>query len=172
MKSCSSCLKTEEQTEFYKRPDGSYRQPCKVCYPERQYQWRLNNLEKRRAYDKTRRPIGSPHRWTEPEDPILKRDHYYKRTYGISLEEYETLLRSQNGLCKICRKSEIRKSATGLVHRLSLDHNHKCCPGTKSCGKCIRGLLCHKCNVAIGHLNDDPDLLARAIDYLRSNEHG
>jgi hypothetical protein len=51
---------------------------------------------------------------------------------------------------------------------LAVDHNHGCCPGEKSCGKCVRGLLCDNCNQAIGKFRDDPELLLKAAEYLRS----
>lgn len=52
--------------------------------------------------------------------------------------------------------------------RLAVDHDHACCPGHYSCGKCVRGLLCQDCNIAAGKLRDDPDvMLALAFYVLR-----
>lgn len=48
----------------------------------------------------------------------------------------------------------------------AVDHDHACCPGGRSCGQCVRGILCRKCNVAIGYLNDDPALAQALADYL------
>lgn len=48
----------------------------------------------------------------------------------------------------------------------AVDHDHSCCPGGRSCGRCVRGILCRKCNVAIGYLNDDPALAKAVSDYL------
>ena len=76
----------------------------------------------------------------------------FKRNYGISIDEYDKLFESQNGVCKICNKS----CATG--RRLSVDHDH-------TTGK-VRGLLCRNCNVALGYLQDDPLLLERCVLYL------
>jgi len=47
-----------------------------------------------------------------------------------------------------------------------IDHDHDCCPGGRSCGKCVRGYLHSNCNIALGYLNNDPDLLRAAADYL------
>lgn len=77
----------------------------------------------------------------------------YLRTYGISEEEYNILFNSQNGKCKICHCVSNRK--------LSVDHSH-------STGK-IRGLLCHNCNVGLGHFKDDPILLQTALEYLNAS---
>ena len=65
--------------------------------------------------------------------------------------------KAQGGKCAICREKETRKRR-GRIARLSVDHDH-------STGD-IRGLLCTRCNTAIGLLEDDITLLKNAIDYL------
>jgi hypothetical protein len=72
--------------------------------------------------------------------------------YGITLEQYDHLIASQNGRCAICLQGP-----TG--QRLSIDHCH-------ASGK-VRGLLCTNCNAALGMLGDDPARLARAMTYLQ-----
>lgn len=65
---------------------------------------------------------------------------------GLTVAQYENLLSKQNGVCALCKQPPKRI-------RLAVDHDHKCCPGDKICGKCIRGLLCSTCNVyVVGHL--------------------
>jgi hypothetical protein len=81
-----------------------------------------------------------------------------KNNFGITLEQYESMLSDQGGVCALCNGADSRA--------LNVDHGHSCCPGKKSCGKCIRKLLCRKCNMAIGLLNDDINLLNKAIAYL------
>lgn len=74
---------------------------------------------------------------------------------------YDNLFIKQNGLCAICNKPEIMKNRyTKDIQVLAIDHNHET-------GK-IRGLLCMKCNTAIGRMNDDPELLKKAANYLES----
>jgi hypothetical protein len=80
---------------------------------------------------------------------------HFKRT----LEEYEELLELQNGRCLICKKTEEENG-----RRLAWDHDHLCCPGKKSCGKCVRGLLCTSCNLAVGRL--ELGSYAAHIDYI------
>lgn len=69
-----------------------------------------------------------------------------KFKYGMTQEQYDEMLEAQGGVCKICRKPSTNKRKTGVTFRLAVDHLHSCCPGNKSCGKCIVGLLCLSCN--------------------------
>ncbi|HET8768702.1 MAG TPA: endonuclease VII domain-containing protein [Pedococcus sp.] len=83
-----------------------------------------------------------------------------EETYSITAEQYAQILAAQGGACYICRRKP------GLK-RLACDHDHSCCPGPVSCGKCVRGLLCRSCNRdVLGHLKDDVAALRRAIEYL------
>lgn len=82
---------------------------------------------------------------------VSKPHDYLKRNYGITHDDYLQMLKTQNGLCAICSKAEEKR-------RLAVDHCHHT-------GK-IRGLLCGKCNTAIGKLNDNVCLLKKAIQYL------
>lgn len=84
-----------------------------------------------------------------------------KRTYNITLEDYDRMLEEQNFACAICsiHISELDKS-------LCIDHDHKCCPGKDSCGNCIRGLLCNLCNTGLGMFRDSPELMNIATDYI------
>ena len=68
-----------------------------------------------------------------------------KRLYNISSEEYFQILESQNGGCAFC--GLIPEDGT---KRLAVDHDHSCCPTNKSCGMCVRGLLCAGCNTKLG----------------------
>jgi len=76
-----------------------------------------------------------------------------KHYYGLTLEEYDQILETQNGVCKICGSINLDG------RRLYIDHDHKT-------GK-IRGLLCHKCNSMLGYVNDDINVLLKAVSYLR-----
>lgn len=83
------------------------------------------------------------------------------RKFNISLDRYQKMLDSQGGGCAICGG----QSRNG--DRLSVDHDHACCPQRgRSCGQCVRGLLCADCNRSIGMMADDPQRLRAAADYL------
>lgn len=81
--------------------------------------------------------------------------------YNITLAERDEILAAQGGACAICRTTE--PEGQGGWH---VDHDHRCCPGSRSCGKCIRGLLCSRCNPMIGMARDDRDVLRAAVEYL------
>lgn len=81
------------------------------------------------------------------------RENALKRKYGIDLADYDELLARQDGKCAICRVSQ-----NDLTRKLAVDHDHMTMK--------IRGLLCLRCNTAIGKFNDDPELMNRAIDYI------
>lgn len=81
-----------------------------------------------------------------------------QKQFGISLEEYNALLIKQNDGCAICGSKEI-STFNGKVKAMSVDHNHKT-------GE-VRGILCHKCNTALGLFAESPQLLERAISYLK-----
>lgn len=87
------------------------------------------------------------------------REWNMRTTYGITSAQYGELLALQGGGCAICG------SPPG-ARMLAVDHDHGCCPGKKSCGRCLRGLLCSRCNLALGKVRDSKQLLRNAIDYL------
>ena len=84
-------------------------------------------------------------------------DAYYKRNYGITLEEVLNMAEAQGFVCAICHKENF---AMGDCHSgaLVVDHDH-------ITGK-VRGLLCHNCNRALGLLGDDINILRSSISYL------
>ena len=83
-----------------------------------------------------------------------ERNTRYQKTYGITLERYENMLMEQDNQCAGCGKTEQENKK-----RLAVDHCHKT-------GK-IRKLLCHHCNIALGLVNDDEDILISLLSYLR-----
>lgn len=94
------------------------------------------------------------------ENPERKKDAALRYMFGISLERYNEMLEDQRGVCAICSQPESNGRS------LAVDHDHGCCAGKKSCGKCVRALLCGDCNMGLGKFRDNPKLLQAAIDYL------
>jgi hypothetical protein len=81
------------------------------------------------------------------------RSYYLQTKYGIGAKEYDALYAAQNGCCAICRKHQ-----STLKQPLHVDHCHV----TEK----VRGLLCKRCNLGIGMLEESADSLTNAIDYL------
>ncbi len=95
------------------------------------------------------------------QDQLLKENrrrvkkHNLKTNYGLTIEQYDEMVRKSGGRCMVCGKKPTGKKG------LHVDHDHKT-------GK-VRGLLCNKCNVALGMVNDTPNLLLKLYYYLRSH---
>jgi hypothetical protein len=77
--------------------------------------------------------------------------------YGLKHGEYNVLFEAQNGVCSVCKKVQDSKK----TKRLFIDHNH-------ITGK-VRGLICNKCNVALGMVGDSVERLEMLISYLRNH---
>lgn len=88
-------------------------------------------------------------------------DTHLWTNFRIREKDYEKLLVNQDFRCAICGVHQSTQNKAFAV-----DHDHSCCPSKKSCGKCIRGLLCFECNIGLGKFKDDIHLLVRAINYL------
>jgi hypothetical protein len=89
-----------------------------------------------------------------PASKAQRRAYELKRTYGITLEQYELILTAQSGKCAICR-------CTPRTKKLAVDHDHKT--------KAIRGLLCSNCNhKLLGAAHDKVDILKNAIRYIEN----
>lgn len=84
-------------------------------------------------------------------NPLLAKESHLKKSYGITMAEYDAMLESQDGVCAICGAHDQHFS-------LAVDHNHKT--------TAVRGLLCTNCNKMLGHAHDNVDVLRKAIAYL------
>lgn len=89
------------------------------------------------------------------------------RIYSLPPGWFDQKMTEQGGKCRICGQPEKSvNSKTGKAYPLAVDHDRSCCPGDRSCGKCLRGLVCRNHNVMLGMANDDPAILRAAIEYL------
>ena len=163
MKRCPACKTTKPITEFSIRrasPDGR-NGTCKACACEcrdrwyqanrtkaieRSTEWRKNNRDKYREWQKRYQ--------TANRDKI--RDIKLQQAYGITIQQYNSLLAVQGGRCACCG-SESPGNNRRFKH-FAVDHDQR--PGR------VSGLLCNSCNLAIGKLGDDICSLLNAVDYL------
>jgi hypothetical protein len=94
--------------------------------------------------------------WNRPKTKIRRSALHLQRSYGLTIEQREKIIQDQEYKCPICGAAEVKHT----------DHDHKCCPiGGKSCGKCVRGILCHACNIKLGVL-EQTEWVAKARIYL------
>lgn len=149
-KLCFACQQVKPIEDFYKdchKLDG-YHNICKVCAYAR-----VRTIEQEIKAD----PQKAARRRSVKK---AYNDKYGIRCYyGISREEYNLLLEIQGGVCAICNQPETARSEyTDRPKRLGVDHNHKT-------GQ-ARGLLCTRCNSAIGFFNEDTERIKQALAYL------
>jgi hypothetical protein len=74
------------------------------------------------------------------------------KKYGLTIAQFLALPKA----CQVC----------GSTHRLHIDHDHSCCDFPGSCGQCVRGVLCHRCNMALGACQDDRSVITGLLNYL------
>lgn len=153
---CLGCHEVKPLTDFYVRARKKGRPPspdsrCKPCTREQQAKYRAANID----FVKAQQAV-----WRDENREALKRRNFEKN-YGITWEQRDAMLASQGGVCAIC------KSPDPKGRDWHMDHDHACCPTkARSCGNCLRGLLCGRCNIAIGCFDDDPQVMHAAIEYV------
>ena len=165
MKACRKCGITKPLTEFHRARDmrDGHRNECRDCWSElckaryyenrdeyilRAQRWRERNPEKYEEWKRRNRE--------ENRDRIAasNRRGHLRRKYGLTIDEFEFLRVVQGDRCAICNELD----PAGL----HIDHDHE----TGS----IRGLLCGKCNKAIGLLREEPALFDAASRYLQRTQ--
>lgn len=148
---CQDCRArlTPENWSPSNRERGRYL--CRPCYSARQKAYQANvepeTLRARKAATLQRMKARDPERFNRS-----RYNSWLRRNYGMTLEEYDALLVKQNGVCAIC------KGGTRGRGRFHVDHCHVT--------NVVRGLLCAKCNLLLGHADDSTRLLRSAIFYL------
>lgn len=145
-KQCNGKRPKEHYKEYYDKNISHMRYRARVRYQKLKAEGKLKWQQK---------PAKDPKR-------IRSKDLW--KNHKITIKQYDTMFSSQNGVCGLCEKAE-SYTRYGKIPALSVDHDHDCCP-IRACRKCIRGLLCRNCNLAIGLLGDNPDLLRKAAYYI------
>ena len=158
MKTCTRCLVEKSEEDFYR-----HRRICKSCKILIESARRSSSSEEER---KQRNIKQLAYQKTEAGKLAgLKAKMKYR--YGITLKQYLQISKSQDDACYLCGEKEtVPHHKNDTVMRLAVDHDHSCCPGTRSCGLCIRSLLCYNCNRFMGRVDKSPKLQERFLDYL------
>jgi hypothetical protein len=115
--------------------------------------------------ERQERRIATVKKYVEAnKDKLRTKNRIFKlqKNFNITIEQYSWLLAQQSGLCFLCEQPETRiDPRTGLLMNLAVDHDRRCCSGIKSCGECIRGLLCTDCNTCLGKLECKPKMIEK-----------
>jgi hypothetical protein len=171
VKTCCTCKESKNTSEFYIRKgakDG-FRSQCKICNNISSREWALANPEKAAAARKKnyaknpKAAMAAQKRWQKrnPEQwAAIQRNNKLRRTYGITLEDYDRMFEEQQGRCGICSSEENNSKNTEHFY---VDHCHAT--------GIVRGLLCSGCNTGLGNFKDNEESLQAAIAYLRRQEN-
>ena len=159
MKRCKKCGITKPFSEFYlaKGMRDGHRSECKECHAARQKAWYQRNQKRAIAVVRRwqlanrERHLAWRKQYNAKRTEKARADHL-KRTFDITVDDYNAMLAVQDGGCAICGRRPTEKRA------LHVDHDHET--------GAVRGLLCFRCNGGMGQFAEDPERLARAIDYL------
>jgi hypothetical protein len=140
-------LKKSETIEKRTNPSGNNSPVCKKCRNQKRPYCPIRNKSDMQKFGKKRL------------------DAKLQKTYRITLEQYNSLLQSQNFLCAICKTHrDFMDKKKGIKRSLAVDHCHLT-------GK-VRGLLCHRCNTAIGLFHESFTTVENALNYLRHHKSG
>lgn len=183
LKICSHCKIEKNITEFNK--DFHQRDGLQWLCRECQHEYRLKYVATRREYDRkyraehreasraSCRKYRNAHLAERRESSRLcvqrirkerpqvvhvqARQSLLFTKYGMTMADYDRMFAEQNGVCAACGKEQTHSR----VHNgyLCVDHDH-------TTGK-TRGLLCRKCNIALGHVDDDVEILKKLIEYIQ-----
>lgn len=148
IKRCSKCKIEKETTEFYKRRDRaecSVRSMCKSCCKPV-----FDNLPRKKDSEL----VGE----SKNRRKKVHRKSNLKRKFGMSIEDYDKMLNAQGGCCAICNSTEAKGKHNA---NFMIDHCHT----TEK----IRGLLCNDCNLTLGKIGDNVEVLEKMIAYLRKH---
>ncbi|GAC1501546.1 MAG: hypothetical protein NVS1B10_05800 [Candidatus Saccharimonadales bacterium] len=153
VKTCCDCKQEKSVEEFHKRTgrlDGRHSH-CTECAAQRFQERYAENKEQIKEFARKRNKAN----------PEKVRDAWLRSAYGITAEDYQNMLMSQGGTCGICGGNETSFNKLGLRKPLAVDHCHTT--------NIVRGLLCTRCNMAIGLMHDNPDIAEAALLYLNQN---
>jgi hypothetical protein len=162
---CSKCTADKLESDFTpdKRMKRGFHSYCKACVSaavQKSLKKRLDEMTpaQLRAWqdNKNKKNVESKRRNYDAEK---QKAYSLKYRYGLTLEDWRAMFDAQDGACAVCGAIEV------ILH---VDHDHACCDGRKTCGECVRALVCWPCNLILGLADDSPARLLAASAYLDS----
>ena len=155
MRTCYKCRKDKKEAEFHKNKSmsGGIAYMCKSC--RKRYETQERDKKQWAKYVKGWR--GKQGQDFFEKEKIVNRNNKIRRKYNITQDQYEAMSAEQDNVCLICGRTEWG-TCKGTIVRLAIDHDHN--TGT------VRGLLCRRCNTAIGLMEEDIGLLMSMIEYI------
>jgi hypothetical protein len=167
---CPICKKNYNKNYFRKFRKKIVKQHLKYYNTHRKEVLLQEKKRRQRRSKKEKMEIALQNKkyFQEHKSEIRRNSSLYRKgwklveKYKMTLEDYDKLSKKQHRRCAGCNRHQ--KEFKNLF---GVDHDHKCCRGAKSCGKCVRGLLCSTCNWALGNVQDNIETLKRLIKYLR-----
>jgi Recombination endonuclease VII len=138
-KTCAQCKQEQPLSEFYtNRRDKRLGSYCKTC---------------------TKRNSRQRYVGLSDAEKLLVAKKAKASKYGMTLTEFDAYVDAHDDFCDICGREEDTKRKAVWTRGLTLDHCH-------ATGK-VRGMLCSRCNCAMGHVREDISVLEKMIQYLQ-----
>jgi hypothetical protein len=141
-KKCTKCGTIKEATDFYAKETR-----CKAC---------VNEIRRAKYAENPEKFIARVSKF-RTENPEKIRDTKLKQAYGVGIEYFDAKLKEQGNVCAGCGRN-VKSVWRGKVVQMALDHCHK--TGEP------RGVLCIKCNRALGLLEESVETMKRLVDYV------
>lgn len=156
VKICKVCGEEKLLTEFSKNGsslDGRMI-TCKKCRSEKR---KGEYLEDPSSHCERQRI-------SRKNNPEAHRGYDMKKRFGLTPEMFKKMFEEQGSVCAACGSTD-PGTPSGAWH---VDHDHKCCDNIsgKTCGKCVRAILCRWCNMALGNAKEDTNRLRKLADYV------
>lgn len=178
LKTCGTCKQELPLVDFTKRTSTkeisftNSQSQCTHC--DRMYiqEYRQKNIKELRIKEVAYRSLTKEQRDLLSQEKKIalpkqiqknRRNRRLRSIFGITTEDYELKLRTQNYVCAACGQPNERDDVL-LVDHLHIEGYQYLPPEEKR--KFVRGLLCHPCNVIIGLCKEDPTILSHLVEYL------